>query len=64
MIEDDEIQMTLIALRSNLDLTAQQLIQAANDAGGRDNVSVMLVKVLKGFGVERGFWAKVKSWFG
>ena len=42
MVEDEEIQMTLIALRSNLDLTAQQLIQAANDAGGRDNVSVML----------------------
>ncbi len=63
MIEDDEIQMTLIALRSNLDLTAQQLIQAANDAGGRDNVSVMLVKVLKDYGVERGFWARVKSWF-
>lgn len=64
MIEDDEIQMTLIALRSNLDLTAQQLIQAANDAGGRDNVSVMLVKVMKSYAVERGFWAKVKSWFG
>ena len=45
MIEDDEIQMTLIALRSNLDLTAQQLVQAANDAGGRDNVSVMLVTI-------------------
>lgn len=64
MIEDDEIQMTLIALRSNLDLTAQQLVQAANDAGGRDNVSVMLVRIEKEFGVERGFWATVKSWFG
>jgi protein phosphatase len=64
MIEDDEIQMTLIALRSNLDLTAQQLVQAANDAGGRDNVSVMLVRVMKDFGVERGFWARVRSWFG
>jgi protein phosphatase len=63
MIEDDEIQMTLIALRSNLELTAQQLVQAANDAGGRDNVSVMLVKIEKEFGVERGFWATVKSWF-
>ncbi len=63
MIEDDEIQMTLIALRANLDLTAQQLVQAANDAGGRDNVSVMLVRVAKGFSVERGFWAKVKSLF-
>ena len=63
MIEDDEIQMTLIALRSNLELTAQQLVQAANDAGGRDNVSVMLVRVVKSFEVERGFWAKVKSRF-
>ena len=64
MIEDDEIQMTLIALRSNLELTAQQLVQAANDAGGRDNVSVMLVRIVKNFGVERGLWARVKSWFG
>ncbi len=63
MIEDEEIQMTLIALRSNLELTAQQLVQAANDAGGRDNISVMLVRVIKSFAVERGFWATVKSWF-
>lgn len=63
MIEDEEIQMTLIALRSNLELTSQQLVQAANDAGGRDNVSVMLVRIIKSFAVERGFWATVKSWF-
>lgn len=63
MIEDEEIQMTLIALRTNLDLSAQQLVQAANDAGGRDNVSVMLIKVLKSFQVERGFWAKIKAMF-
>jgi PPM family protein phosphatase len=63
MIEDEEIQMTLIALRTNLDLTAQQLVQAANDAGGRDNVSVMLIKVLKSYSVQRGFWAKIKAMF-
>ncbi len=63
MIEDEEIQMTLIALQSNLDLTAQQLVQAANDAGGRDNISVMLIKIMAGFPVERGFWAKVKGLF-
>ena len=63
MIEDEEIQMTLIALRSNLDLTAQQLVQAANDAGGRDNISVMLIKVVRGFGIERGVWARITSWF-
>lgn len=64
MIDDEEIQMTMIALRANLELTAQQLIQAANDAGGRDNVSVIMIKVNKSYAVERGFWAKVKSLFG
>jgi protein phosphatase len=63
MIEDEELQMTLVALGTNLKLTAQQLVQAANDAGGRDNISVMLVKVLKPYPVTRGIWARVKSWF-
>jgi PPM family protein phosphatase len=63
MIEDDEMQMTLIALRSNLELTAQQLVQAANDAGGRDNVSVMLIKVVQSFPVRPSFWARIRSWF-
>ncbi len=63
MIEDDELQMTLIALRSNLELTAQQLVQAANDAGGRDNISVMLIKVVQSFPVHLSLWARVKSWF-
>jgi PPM family protein phosphatase len=63
MIEDDEMQMTLIALRSNLELTAQQLVQAANDAGGRDNISVMLIKVVQSFPIHPSFWARVRSWF-
>jgi serine/threonine protein phosphatase PrpC len=63
MIEDEEIQMTLIALRSNLDLTAQQLVQAANDNGGRDNVSVILVKILKSYAVQRGWLSRLKALF-
>jgi len=63
MIEDDEIQMTLIALRSNLSLTGEQLVQAANDNGGRDNVSVILVKVLKSYAVQRGWLARLKALF-
>lgn len=63
MIEDEEIQMTLVALRSNLDLAAQMLVQAANDNGGRDNVSVILVKVLKSFAVQRGWLARLKALF-
>lgn len=47
MIEHEELQMTLTTLKANLELAAQLLIQAANDAGGTDNVSVILVRVTK-----------------
>jgi protein phosphatase len=55
MVEDAEIAMTLSALAANLELCATQLIQMANDNGGRDNVSVILVKVAGDFGAPRGF---------
>ena len=63
MIEDEEIQMTLQMLSANLDLAATQLIQMANDNGGRDNVSVILVKVLREFPVTRGWWSKFMAWY-
>jgi protein phosphatase len=59
MVDDGEIAMTLSALAANLELCATQLIQMANDNGGRDNVSVILVKVAGDFGVPRG----MTSWF-
>ena len=34
--------------QANLQLAAQQLVQMANDNGGRDNVSVILVRVVRG----------------
>ncbi|MBV8634593.1 MAG: hypothetical protein JO002_08900, partial [Burkholderiaceae bacterium] len=43
------LHMTLMTLKANLDLAAEQLIAAANDAGGSDNVSLILVRVLKSF---------------
>ena len=49
LIGDEEIEANLCALRANLDLAASQLVNAANDAGGTDNVSVLLIQVLKGF---------------
>src|ERR1035437_1002974 len=63
MVEDEEIQLTLHMLAANLGLAATQLIQMANDNGGRDNVSVILVKVLREFPVTRGWWSKFMAWF-
>ena len=48
----------------NLALAAQQLVQQANDNGGRDNVSVILVRVNRNYPARTGWFAKLKSWFG
>ena len=62
MVDDADIGMTLQALGGNLNLAAQQLVQMANDNGGRDNVSVILVRVLREYPAARGVMAKVFAW--
>ena len=62
MVDDEDIAMTLQALGGNLNLAAQQLVQMANDNGGRDNVSVILVRVLREYPGARGVMAKVFAW--
>ncbi|MFZ2540848.1 MAG: Stp1/IreP family PP2C-type Ser/Thr phosphatase [Gallionella sp.] len=63
MVGEEDIQSTLYAMQGNLPLAAEQLIQLANDNGGRDNVSVVLVKV-KGRFAESGNWlVRMLNWF-
>lgn len=62
MVEDEDIEMTLEALGANLQLAAEQLVQMANDNGGRDNISVVLIKVKKDFTADEGLFAKFFSW--
>ncbi|MDP2758890.1 MAG: Stp1/IreP family PP2C-type Ser/Thr phosphatase [Sideroxyarcus sp.] len=64
MVEDEDIGASVQMLRGNLALAASQLIEQANDNGGRDNVSVILVKVKASYPAPRGWWAKLTSWFG
>jgi serine/threonine protein phosphatase PrpC len=63
MVDDEEIRLTLITLKSNPNLTVQQLVQAANDNGGRDNISAVLIRVAEPFGVPRGWVARLKALF-
>jgi len=56
MIEDNEIALTLNTLGGNLPLAAEHLVHLANDNGGRDNVSVVLVKVLGDYSAPKGWW--------
>ena len=63
MVEDEDIGTTLTMLRANLPLAASQLVQMANDNGGRDNVSLILIKVNGEFAVSNSWLAKVKALF-
>jgi protein phosphatase len=63
MVEDEEISAVLKMLQANLPLAASELIQMANDNGGRDNVSVILVRVKGKFAASRGWMVKLLSWF-
>jgi protein phosphatase len=63
MIEDEEIGATLQILKANLPLAAKELVQLANDYGGRDNVSVILVKVNGKFSAPHGWVANLLTWF-
>ena len=45
MLEDEEIRMILDGARDIVE-KAQELVQAANDNGGRDNISVILIESL------------------
>ena len=63
MVPDDEIEMTLQMLSANLELCAMQLVQMANDNGGRDNVSVILVKVKQPYPAPRGWFSRLLAWF-
>jgi len=62
MVADEDIEMTLDALGANLPLAAQQLVQMANDNGGRDNVSVILVRVLREYPAARGVVGRFLGW--
>lgn len=59
MVEDREIAQTLIALSENLPLAADQLIEMANEKGGHDNISVILIKVQGETPVPKGWWQKL-----
>ncbi|MCM8596079.1 Stp1/IreP family PP2C-type Ser/Thr phosphatase [Accumulibacter sp.] len=64
MVDEGEIQHALEMCGANLERSASQLIQMANDNGGADNVSVVVVKVLRAFPAVRGAWSRLWSWMG
>jgi serine/threonine protein phosphatase PrpC len=63
MVEDDDIHLTISTFNASLDVVGQQLVDLANDHGGRDNVSVMLAQVKEAFPAKKGLFAKIAGLF-
>ncbi|UXY16181.1 Stp1/IreP family PP2C-type Ser/Thr phosphatase [Chitiniphilus purpureus] len=64
MIEDDEIAEVLSGAHHDLPGAAAELVGRANAAGGRDNVSVLLVAIRKPYPAQPALWRKMSSLFG
>jgi serine/threonine protein phosphatase PrpC len=64
MVDDPDIQLTLNTFGANLETVAKQLVQLSNDNGGRDNISVVLVRVLDAFPAQRGVIDRILGIFG
>ena len=63
MVDDEEIHLTISTFSANLDRVGEQLIQLSNDHGGKDNISVILTRVLEPFPAKFGLFSKFKQLF-
>ncbi len=63
MLEDREIRDIVIECSGDLKTAAARLVAAANERGGRDNISVILARVDRSFPVKTGWFRRLVNWF-
>jgi protein phosphatase len=64
MVEDEDIELTISTFGANLEALAKQLVLLSNDNGGRDNISIVLVRVLDSFPAPRRIIDRIRGMFG
>jgi protein phosphatase len=64
LVDDSDLANALEVLEPNLDLAASTLVAMANDRGGRDNVSVVLVRARSRAAAEPRTEAESRGLFG
>jgi serine/threonine protein phosphatase PrpC len=64
MVEDEDIHLTISTFNSHIDTIGEQLVKLANDNGGRDNISVVLIRVAEAFPANAGLLHKLRHMFG
>ena len=63
MMTDADITRVLVQNSGNLQQAADALIQQANEYGGRDNISVVLLRVLEKYPAYGGIFGRFFGWF-
>ena len=63
LVADKDIETTFKESKGQINEVAGHLINLANASGGKDNISVVLTKVLKPYPVVGGFIEKITNWF-
>jgi protein phosphatase len=63
MVNDDDMHFALTCPNATLQRIADRLVRQANDHGGRDNISVILVKVKDGYAAPQAWRERLLSWF-
>lgn len=63
LVEDEEIHLTLLKSGANLQEAAGKLVHMANEKGGKDNISVILARILEPFPARRSWYARLFDWF-
>ena len=63
MVDDEEIHLTLSKYSANLVQAAEELVRLANAKGGKDNTSVILVRIREEFAAPGGILKKLISRF-
>jgi protein phosphatase len=64
MVEDEDIHLTITTFNANLQTVAEQLVDLANENGGRDNITVTLARVLGSFADRKGFVGRLRKMLG
>ncbi len=62
MVNDEEIHLTLSKYSANLVEAANELVNKANANGGKDNISVILIRPREAFPARAGCYAKLFGW--
>lgn len=63
MVEDKNIEDILLRYGADLNQTAEQLIQLANEMGGKDNISAILLRPVKPFVTKLTWYGRIAQWF-